>query len=230
MSFAEGAKRRLKNLKLDRVDLVAAGANPESHVMLFKHTLESADTGGTLPDNLSKDGNMSDTGKDAEQVEKDDVVTETVDVVEKAEPVAVTKAEHEAIAKQLDEAQAEIAKMRDEQRGREFVELAKSELPNLPVAADKLGGLLLKASDALGEDFSELLKLLKAADAQNDTAKLFKQLSDGNEPEAESFGDRLEKAAKALVEKGDAPTIEQAQSLAMKRNPELRKAYAAERK
>lgn len=221
-------KRKLRNLFLDRVDLVGKGSNPDAFVTLFKHDDVSADDAVTLPDNLSKDGNMSDQNEPIEVVKEDEPVAVEVEKADEPKTEQVSKADYEQIAKEAKELRERVEKMEADQRRSDFVEVAKG-LDKLPVKADDLGAILDKAEKALGDDYSKLENLLKAANAQQDTAILFKQLSDGNEPEAESFDDKLAKAAKVILEKGDAPTIEQAKSLAMERDRDLRAAYAAER-
>lgn len=235
-------KFRLRNLKLTRVDRVAAGANPQSNIVLFKSAEEldpaTNKTGATI-EAMPETSAVEPAAEAVEATEENVEVTTESPAAEAtehaAEPVAasrdnehVAKAEREALAKKLEVAEAEIAKMRDERERDRFTEIAKSELGSLPGEPEAIGVLLQKAKGALGEpEYQTLFRLLKAANAQTDTARLFAQFADQNEPEAKSFEEQVTEKAQALVDAGKARTVAQATAMVMADSPELRKAYGA---
>lgn len=151
--------------------------------------------------------------------------TEDVDMGQ--EPETVAKADYEAIAKSLEDAKAEIAKMRRDQKTAEYVAKAK-DLANLG-EADELGALMLAASEAFSaEQYQTFERLLKAANAKVDKGELFAQFADGAaEVEDDTFESKLEKLAKAKVDAGQAPTREQAVLQVLNENPALRAEYRA---
>lgn len=212
--------RKLRNLKLDRVDLVTAGANPGAFVMLHKFD---------APDNL--EGQMADKPVEAPEapVKKDDKVSQ--------EAETVAKADFEALQKQLQEMadlrKAEtdksaelaerIAKMERERKTAEFVAKAR-ELANMG-AASELGLMLLEASEGMSPESYQLLeRTLKAANAQVEKGALFATIgrADG---EVESWDARLSALAKAKVDAGTAKTRELAIMQVLNENPGLKAEY-----
>lgn len=232
---------RLTDLELTRVDRVAAGSNPESHVVLFKSASDyMTDDAPILPDSSSKETSVPDKDTQPDEVEKDAPVAdepqadaaspEQASTDQRSEDT-IAKAERDEIAKELKEAKDEIAKMRAEQTQREFRDIAKSELPKLPGKSDEVGDILMKAHDALDEDeYKSLFKMLKAANAQADTAEIFKELGNpDNDDASKSVAEIVAEKAQALVDSGDAKTLEIAKAKVMKDSPELRKQYADQR-
>ena len=221
--------RRLRRLKLDRVDLVGAGANPGAYVALHKSDEpRTNETGETIE-------TMSETSVEVEAVEAVEPVAEvTVEPVAEIEPAAepelvaasretVTKAEHDAVVEQL-------AKMQENAELREFTDIAKSELGSLPEKPEAMGALLRKCKSALSEsEYQSLFRLLKAANAQTDTSALFAQYGNPTETDAVSVEDQVTAKAKELVESGGAATIEQATLKVLTDSPELRKAIGAQK-
>lgn len=236
MKLEIAKRRRLRRLRLDRVDGVPAGANPGAYVALHKsEQSRTNETGGTI-----------EAMTDAEKVAAEKAAAEKAaaekakaeqEAAEKAKAEAdeaakakddVAKAEREALAKQLADAQAEIAKLREKDDLREYTELAKSDLGSLPEKPEVMGALLRKAKGALDDaEYQTLFRLLKAANAQADTSVLFKQFADENEPESKSIDEQITEKAQALVDAGKAATIEQATVKVLQGSPELRKAYGA---
>lgn len=243
--------RRLRRLKLDRVDLVGAGANPGAYVALHKsEQARTNETDANIPvmteaekaAKAAEDAKLEAAAKAAtEKTEAEQAAKAKADAEAEAkkaaelekqkadEKIAVTKAEHEAVAKKLADAEAEIAKMRDEQELAKFTEIAKSELGSLPEKAETMGALLRKAKGALDEaEFQSLFRLLKAANAQSDTSVLFKQFADGNDDEPQSAEEQITAKAEELRKADPSLTIEQATAKVMADSPELRKAYGAQ--
>ena len=113
--------------------------------------------------------------------------------------------------------QEEVAQLRKSERTRVFAE--KAVAAKLPAEY----GQLLEAAD---ENFDDAAKTqLDGLLDQVEKGKLFAQISD---PGAESIGDakvQLAKAAKARMDEGLEPTIEQARVAAVAADPSLREAY-----
>lgn len=212
-------KRRLKNLHVDRVDLVGAGANPGAHILVAK--IESTDT------------------LDGHKAEAPEALAKEVNEVPET-PETVAKADFEALRKQLaDEAELRkaeatknaelgerIAKMELDRKRGVFVAKA-AELTNLAKAED-LGDLLLEVSESVSaETFKALETLLTAANAQLAKGALFAQYGQaGAEPEGDKgFADKLTELAKAKVAAGTCKTIELAKLEVIHENAELRAEY-----
>lgn len=213
----------LTELELDRVDLVTAGANPGAHVLIHKF-----DAPVTL------EVEVAEQTVETPEVQKQ----ETTPVAQDVETVA--KADFEALQKQLEDvnkalveasearkADAErIAKMERERKQGEFIAKAK-DLANIG-AADALGNLLLEVSEGVSADaFKSLEQLLKAANAQLEKGALFATFGQsGAEPPAEqTFEQKVDEMAKALVAEGKAKTLPLAKLQVLNENPDLRAEY-----
>ncbi len=222
--------RRLKNLRLDRVDLVTAGANQGAHVNLFKFEDRQIES----PSNVkSVDGTLGGMVND----ENDDV--QEVDEVEKAEvtpkqrvksiskaQIELQKALEAEVQKNLQLAER-VQKMEDERMEAEFIAKAK-ELDNLGNATE-LGGLLLAVKKGVADtQFQTLERLLKAANAQMEKGALFSTLG-RSETENPTVNDRINELAKAKLTAGTAKTIELAKLDVLHENPDLRAELNAQR-
>jgi len=123
-----------------------------------------------------------------------------------------------------------VAKMEAKERTAEFVAKAK-DLPNLG-GPNELGGMLMVISEKVPEDtFKALDRILKAANAQLEKGALFVARGDGGADGADGEDDinaKVEKLAKARVEAGTSPTIEQAKLAVLKENRDLASAYRAQ--
>lgn len=212
---------RLKNLKLDRVDLVTAGANPGASVLIAKfETPPDGDVSNAVEPNAIVEVEVSDQ---IETVEAPDAPVEEVSMSDEPQVETVAKADFEALQKANTELSDRIAKMERDAKQAEYVAKAR-EYSNLG-KADELGALLLAASEAFSaEQYQTLERLLKAANAQVDKGELFAQFSQPT-AEAGSFDEKLTGLAKAKVEAGAAPTLEIAKLQVLNENPELRAEY-----
>ncbi len=224
----------LRRLKLRRVALVEAGANPGAHISLFK--------GKRLADG------GYDLGED-ENPREEPLVTKTADELqadlEKAEQA---KTDAEAKAKAAEEKAAEVEKKLSETSDAEL-EKAREEIAKLKADAEKaestdvrkeldelkadneklrkadrrstfiekaktfeklgqpeqLATLLDEADDNLSDPTKKILdSVLKAANEAVEVGKLFAQLSDPDAEPDEGWEERLEKAAKERVAKSDS--------------------------
>lgn len=210
-------------MKLDRVDLVTAGANPGAHVMIAK--FESPDI---VVDKHAETPDVQPDGVEADMADVTDVET-----VAKADFEAVQK-QLEDMRKALEDAQAaqaaeaeKVAKMEQDRKAAEFV--AKAAEFDRIGKADELGAVLLEAADGMSaEAYSLLERTLKAANEQLAKGSLFAQFSqpEGDSPEV---GDRITDLAKAKVAAGAAKTLEIAKLQVMQENPELQSEYISAR-
>lgn len=248
---------RLKSLTVDRVDIVDNPANPLADMALIYKRNEYPTSDATVADTQHPEVSPVDDVNETPEVETDEApeaqsdleetneaTPEVVDVdevlevlepvaasadepVEKAETVDIEKAE---LKKALEDAQAEIAKMKHEARSAEYVAKAKSDLANLGNAAE-LGGLLLDAADNLSAESYQLLeRTLKAANAQVESGDLFAQIGKADAEPAEAKA-TIYKMAEEMVAKGEAKNLGLALAEVVKQHPELRDEYysAAER-
>ncbi len=147
------------------------------------------------------------------------------DEAKDATATAVSEADTDSaeVQKQLDDVtgrvektEAENAKLRTAERTRTFIEKAKAH--DLP---EQIAPMLMAADEHFSEEESKQLDGLLA---QAKTEKLFAQLSDAG-AEGEDAATRLQKAAKARVDEGLEPTIEQARVAAVEADSSLREGY-----
>lgn len=245
--------KRLKKLRLTRVDLVPAGANPGAHIRLFKAAKEAEDgprdpAGDSAnvrnPVKTSPAGVVSNSVKSANppevptmtepvtagapdvQAELDAVKKQLADT--EAQLAAAATPDESDVRKDLDATRAELDTLRKAQRASEFVEKARkfSTLGD----AEQIGRLLEAADSHFGEDEQKAFsQILKSAAEQVEKGSLFKRLSqDADEPQ--TWEAKLQEAARDRVAKGDAPTVEQAKVQIMREDKELRREYADSRK
>lgn len=243
--------RRLKNLHLDRVDLVHAPANPPAKVKLFKQDGEER-ANNTAPDTLEgmmslDKSKLSDAvRKHLEELETSDpdaaaALTEALAATQAETPAQtvvadeVAKSEFAQLQKQLEDAKAEaaataqeIAKMKAEAKLAGFVALAKADLEPLG-KADEVGDLLLIASEAMPvEKYQALERLLKGAAAQLATGEVFKQKANTTAEPTDAEA-KLDELAKEALKAGVAKTIELAKLQVIQTNPDLYREITAAR-
>ena len=151
------------------------------------------------------------TAKDSEVVSEEPTVD--VEAVEK---------EKVALHKQLEETQGELAEVKKEQRKREFIEKA-GEFSELG-SADQIGALLEAADEHFGETEQVFLsRLLKGATEQVKKGALFTRLSKDADDAPATWEEKLDRAARERVARGDAKTTEIAKVAIMHEDRELRK-------
>lgn len=240
------SRRLLRRLKLDRVDLVPRGANPEANIMLFKNRNDTSASASTVAAIVtSKEKVMSDTELEAkvEELEKQltDATAERDEAKAKLEETSeaeleaarnriaeleseLEKSDKTDVRKKLDELAAENEKLRKAERRRTFVEKAQT-YKDLGDPA-RIAPLLEEADEHFSEESQKtLVSFLDAASEQVEKGKLFAQLSDPGR-ESDDWESQLAKAAQERVEKSDGGlTIEQAKTQIMHENAELRDEY-----
>ena len=212
--------RKLRQLIINRVDLVDAGANPGADVVIFKRE--------------------DDNPKEASVPEEPEAVVEKVDETPPPELVPeptelteeVVKSLPAVVRQKLEEQETEIRKHREDslraraeaetERERrqqaELVKRASEELGHLP-GTDEDKAKVLKGLVGLAEEVQQLaVQLLHAGDAA--CASLMQEKGD-SQTTVETVDDEVRRMAKTLVTNGEAKTIEQATELVFQRSPAL---------
>lgn len=247
--------RRLKNLRIRRVDLVERGANQSAHVVLFK----SADMdvckkcGQTMKADekfCPKCNTPRDEEKTAAKAAEEKQMAENVEQIKKLQDdlkAATDLADEEAkkreavekslkdqgetiaaLKKTVEEGQVEIKKAQDAAKLAEFKK-AVDAFEHLPVKADVFAPVLKKCAEALDEDgYKELMRVLKAADAAG--AGNFSEIgAPGNETLADSATNEINTKATEMVSKSAGKlNLPDAIVQVMAQNPKLAARYRRE--
>lgn len=174
-----------------------------------------------------------DSGEEPDDKEPDDDPDDTTDAVEKGDPVADTHAVpikkedgswdlsgipeesrpfyNEMIQKadettvKLEKAETELAETREALRTKEIIAKADTQFKSVG-ARDDIVTVLKEAGDKLTpEGYESLVSLLSAANERIETGDLFKEagFTGGASGEGGDAWGKIEKAAEAIVEKGD---------------------------
>lgn len=217
--------RRLKRLRIKRVDLVERGANQEAEVVLFK----SEDMDGPVCKECGRKLKAEEklcpkcntpVKETATKAAKEKGMEEQVQKLQKDLDAAMSLAKEEtdkraavektlreqgetiaALTKRLEDSETEIKKARDAARLAEFKKTVDA-FEHLPVKADTFAPILKACSDALdAAGYAELMRVLKAADAAG--AGNFMEIgAPGAETQARSAQDEMNAKAEELVAKG----------------------------
>lgn len=235
-------KRRLKNLVVDRVDLVWRGANVDnatgegSHILLWKQHDPASDTisdvegtppsvdddvkGERVPDEISKGSIPPPPPADAPVIDVQKAITDAVSVV-KAEfeaQIAVEKAAREQV-------ETELKEMREAEGERVIKSYAEKFAAVAPT--EDLIPVLKAVNDP--EAFEKLTTVLAAAaarvDATGKTAGLFAEIGVTKGSDA---SDELRAAAEKIAAE-EHVSYAKAEASAMERNPALYRAYVTAR-
>lgn len=221
----------LRGLEIDRADLVPAGANPGAHITLFKHERDST---SPVPNQEAPVMDPKEQAPAPELVAKADLDAAMQEIKDaKAEAEALQKqladaqdarVEAEQVRKELEDQRAEIAKMRQEAREREFIAKADEFKTLGPVT--EIAKVLMDVDDHCSDETKQTVqRILSGAAAQVEKGDLFSAFARTDPADDGSWEDQLLAKAKDLVEKGDAPTIEIAQQKVMQSDADLRRSY-----
>lgn len=156
----------------------------------------------------------------------DDTLPESVKAALKAQ-----KADLDANRERAEKAEADAKVERDARIDASFVAKA-AEFEQLPTEADKFGPVLRAAAEAMTtEQFDELERVLRAADAQLEASAMFSELgSGGSAAVATSAFAQLEKEAEEIRKADTSLTKEQAIDKASQMRPDLVAAHRAEQR
>ena len=154
-----------------------------------------------------------------EALEKMDPATQAI-VKQLQEENTATKAEAR-------EARQMAKELKDEQVLKEYVAKAE-ELQSLPVQPLKLGPIMKTIGEAHPQEFDEIFRLLKAADAVIEKSELFREFGKSG-PGESSAEAQIYAKARAMVAKDGDLTFEEAVEKVMDLEPELYEKSEAER-
>jgi len=130
--------------------------------------------------------------------------------------------------KQLDDANAKIAKLEGEQKLASFVKTASEDMAHVPgMAPEDLGAVLKACSEALPEEtFGKLKTTLTACSRTIEKGDLFVEI--GGSGEASGALDKLRKLAKTLHDETPDKSYEHCYTKVVKAHPDLYAAAKAE--
>ena len=154
-----------------------------------------------------------------EALEKMDPATQAI-VKQLQEENTATKAEAR-------EARQMAKELKDEQVLKEYVAKAE-ELQSLPIQPLKLGPIMKTIGEAHPEEFGEIFRLLKAADAVIEKSELFREFGKSG-PGESSAEAQIYAKARAMVAKDGDLTFEEAVENVMDLEPELYEKAEGER-
>ena len=179
------------------------------------------------------------------EFEKEDVPDKVVKETKKQaaselskEAIAKMDPETQAVVKQLLEenvvtkAEAKEAKqiakeLKEEKILKEYVKKAE-DLPHLAIEPLKFGPVLKALGEGHPDEFSEIFRVLKAADAAIEKSELFKEVGKAGSGESSAEAAVYAKARGLVAKDGDL-TFEEAVSKVLEEDPELYEKYEDER-
>ena len=193
-------------------------------------------TGLALPESLKlvkdvpdKAGAGAGAGAGAEEETKGELSKETL---EKLDPgirslLEKTLAERDQAKATADQALSLAKELKDEKILKEYVEKA-ANLPHLAIEPLKFGPVLKALGEGHPAEFSEIFRVLMAADAAIEKSMLFKEI--GKAGSGESDAEAVVYArARAMVAKDVNLTLEGAISKVLEKDPQLYEKYEDER-
>ena len=225
--------RRLRNLRVKRVDLVdtPASQDPDSgegaFVVLYKRAedMKCKGCGQDMPADAQQCAKCGKLVKAAEAAEGGATVSENVeklqaDLSEREAELAKRAGEIEELKKRAEDAEAKLAKAADEAKLLEFQKRAE-QYDKLPIKSDALGGLLKRISEKSPDDLPEIERLLKAANAAN--AGAFEEIGRGGAvTNTRTATEELFALVEAEIKKaGGKVQFADAAAIVAKSNPEL---------
>ena len=191
-------------------------------------------TGLALPESLKLVKDVPDkagagAGAGAEEETKGELSKETL---EKLDPgirslLEKTLAERDQAKATADQALSLAKELKDEKILKEYVEKA-ANLPHLAIEPLKFGPVLKALGEGHPAEFSEIFRVLMAADAAIEKSMLFKEI--GKASSGESDAEAVVYArARAMVAKDGNLTLEGAISKVLEKDPQLYEKYEDER-
>lgn len=139
------------------------------------------------------------------------------------------KEKQEALAK-FDEVQKKLEEEKQEKIRKEFVDKASSEYKHIPsINAEDLGSVVKSLHDLDPAIAEKIESVLKASDTAIEKGGLFDEIGKKSTTTEEggTAYEKMRRTAAAMVQKGEAGSIEKAIDTVMKNNPELYQDYLA---
>jgi hypothetical protein len=189
--------QRLKNLKVTRVALCAAGMNQEAEIALFKSAEEPSPTqevgvsDETTNEETVAEETVTQAAYDAVVTELNDLKASIADTaeVEDIDKAALPESVQKALA-EADELREQVAKMQHDARIASFRKQAADEFGDLG-PADELGAALEEIDRVAPDASKTVVQTLKSIAARVDTSALFKEFG--------ASGETQENEADALI-------------------------------
>lgn len=173
-----------------------------------------------VPDKVAKETKKQAEGElSKEAIAKMDPETQAV-VKQLLEENVVTKAEAKE-AKQI------AKELKEEKILKEYVKKAE-DLPHLAIEPLKFGPVLKALGESHPDEFSEIFRVLKAADVVIEKSELFKEVGKAGSGESSAEAAVYAKARGLVAKDGDL-TFEEAVSKVLEEDPELYERYEDER-
>lgn len=164
---------------------------------------------------------------EAEPMDGEDMMEESVADIAKSAPADVRKALAD-LAKAKHDAEAALRKERDDRADADAVTKARGQFSHLNIDPEKIGPALRRLALTDGDLAKSVEDALLAADAQNESADIFTEVGKGVAPKGDAI-DKMTSLAKAVVAEGKAGTFEQALVQVASENPALYNDYLIEK-
>jgi len=184
--------------------------------------------GLALPE-LEKEDVPNEAGKETKKQASGELSKETL---EKLDPgvrslLEKTLAERDQATAKADEALNLAKELKDEKILKEYVEKAE-DLPHMAIEPLKFGPVLKALGESHPDEFSEIFRVLKAADAAIEKSELFKEIGKAGSGESDAEAQVYAKA-RAMVAKDGALTFDDAVCKVLEEDKELYTKYEDER-
>lgn len=138
-----------------------------------------------------------------------------------------TLAERDQATAKANEALGLAKELKEEKILKEYVEKAE-DLPHLPIEVLKFAPIMKALGEGHPDEFSEIFRVLKAADAAIEKSELFKEIGKAGSGESDAEAQVYAKA-RGMVAKDGELTFDEAVCKVLDENPELYEKYEDER-
>lgn len=164
---------------------------------------------------------------EAEPMDGEDMMEESVADIAKSAPADVRKALAD-LAKAKHDAEEALRKEREDRADADAIVKARGQFSHLSIEPEKIGPALRRLALTDGDLAKSVEDALLAADAQNESADIFTEVGKGVTPKGDAI-DKMTSLAKAVVAEGKAGTFEQALVQVASENPALYNDYLIEK-
>lgn len=138
-----------------------------------------------------------------------------------------TLAERDQATAKANEALGLARELKEEKILKEYVEKAE-DLPHLPIEVLKFAPIMKALGEGHPDEFSEIFRVLKAADAAIEKSELFKEIGKAGSGESDAEA-QVYARARSMVAKDGELTFDEAVCKVLDDNPELYEKYEDER-
>ena len=185
-------------------------------------------TGLAVTESLKKDV-PNNAGKETKKQAEGELSKETL---EKLDPgvrslLEKTLAERDQATAKANEALGLAKELKEEKILKEYVEKA-GDLPHLPIEVLKFAPIMKALGEGHPDEFSEIFRVLKAADVAIEKSELFKEIGKAGSGESDAEA-QVYARARSMVAKDGELTFDEAVCKVLDDNPELYEKYEDER-